>query len=574
MSPAPPFFSRSRIVGYLSLFAFLALVLIGNAWIVDDAYITFRSVDNFVNGRGLTWNPDERVQVYTHPLWMLVVSLAYRVTGEFFFTVLGLSILLTLAAVLVVWRAATDRFREAPWKATLLVLALLSSKAVIDFASSGLENCLSYLIAALFFAGYLSPGPSEGGDEMRRFRRSLFLASLAFVNRMDTILLYLPALFHDLWRFPSSRGRFRLRAWGIAASPALLWVLFSLFYYGTPFPNTAYAKDFSTGFPLDWKLRRGLEYFGNSLSWDTCSYLMLGICAWLSYRLRKPRSGMVLTGIGLYLMYVLFDGASATHMSGRFFAVPFFVAIQLLVTLAPDRRFGVAVGVPLALFILYSPISAPKFGTPFYRPYVQEDNFIDTKSCVAEQGAAFVNWRPGRPMPDHGWYHEGERLRASPPRVHLGGAFGGEAIGYFGFAAGPGVHVIDRVALSDPLLARLPAVRPESFSKWKSGHFHRAIPDGYAESIEAGRNVIRNLNLRAYYEAIRIITRGPLFSADRLMTIVNMNLGRYDHLIPLYLSALRARGGPAGMEALPPAEGYGPKPGGADPSPRGEGDPP
>ncbi len=41
----------------------------------DDAYITLRTVDNFINGYGLTWNISERVQAYTHPLWMFLLSI-------------------------------------------------------------------------------------------------------------------------------------------------------------------------------------------------------------------------------------------------------------------------------------------------------------------------------------------------------------------------------------------------------------------------------------------------------------------------------------------------------------------
>ncbi|EMO03780.1 hypothetical protein LEP1GSC116_0769, partial [Leptospira interrogans serovar Icterohaemorrhagiae str. Verdun HP] len=39
----------------------------------DDSFITFRVVDNFLNGYGLRWNPLERVQVYTHPLWLFLL---------------------------------------------------------------------------------------------------------------------------------------------------------------------------------------------------------------------------------------------------------------------------------------------------------------------------------------------------------------------------------------------------------------------------------------------------------------------------------------------------------------------
>ena len=43
----------------------------------DDAHMTFRSVWNFVHGYGLTYNPDERVQAYTHPLWMFAISVSH-----------------------------------------------------------------------------------------------------------------------------------------------------------------------------------------------------------------------------------------------------------------------------------------------------------------------------------------------------------------------------------------------------------------------------------------------------------------------------------------------------------------
>jgi hypothetical protein len=51
-----------------------ALALGLSAWLCDDAYITLRTVANFCHGLGLTWNPDERVQTYTHPLWMLALG--------------------------------------------------------------------------------------------------------------------------------------------------------------------------------------------------------------------------------------------------------------------------------------------------------------------------------------------------------------------------------------------------------------------------------------------------------------------------------------------------------------------
>lgn len=530
--------NRLHLVYGIVLLLFFTSVLLLNAWVVDDAYITFRTVDNFVHGRGLTWNPGERVQVYTHPLWMLVVSLCYFFTSELFFTVIFLSLAVTLASVVIVARAATAGFRLSLWKIPLLVFALISSKAFIDYTSSGLENCLSYLIACLFLVKFLSFRQKSAEYHRKDVALLFFLASLAFINRFDTILLYVPAVVYLLWISHSTPKLICAREILLALSPAILWVLFSLFYYGSPFPNTAYAKDFSTGFPFSWKLQRGWEYLENSVAWDTSSYFILAVCVVLSIRDRTPQTLTSLIGIAFYMAYTVFSAASATHMSGRFFAVPFFMATVVLVILAPNLRFSLLSSILFITYIIYSPISAVKFGTSYYRPYNQIMNYIDTKWRVFNEGSALINWQPGKQMPDHIWYHEGERFRGPSQKVHVGGAFGGEAIGYFGFAAGPELYIIDKVGLSDPLLSRLPASQPEYIDQWKSGHFHRDIPNGYIESIENDCNMIQDADLRQYYDAVRIITRGPLFSVDRFRVIWNMNIGKYNYLIQHYVAQL------------------------------------
>jgi arabinofuranosyltransferase len=132
--------------------------------------------------------------------------------------------------------------------------------------------------------------------------------------------------------------------------------------------------------------------------------------------------------------------------------------------------------------------------------------------------------RRGTAMPDHRWFHLGEEARRLGERVALT-----DAAGFIGYAAGPLVHYVDRWGLGDPLLARLPANVP-----WEVGHYARTIPDGYLETLETGRNMIKDLGVAAYYERLRIITEGPIWSRQRLLTIYRMNLGRYEHLIASY----------------------------------------
>ena len=91
--------SKTTVITYISLITITIVVLINNAWLCNDAFITYRTVDNFVNGHGLTWNVHERVQAFTHPLWMFLISVPYFFTGEMFFTPIIVSILVFGLAV-------------------------------------------------------------------------------------------------------------------------------------------------------------------------------------------------------------------------------------------------------------------------------------------------------------------------------------------------------------------------------------------------------------------------------------------------------------------------------------------
>ena len=88
----------------------LLLEFLASAWVSEDAHITFRAIVNFTNGDGPRWNLDERVQVFTHPLWMMLISLAYSVTREFYFTVTAISLALSVSAYVILARL----WRELP----------------------------------------------------------------------------------------------------------------------------------------------------------------------------------------------------------------------------------------------------------------------------------------------------------------------------------------------------------------------------------------------------------------------------------------------------------------------------
>src|SRR5262249_35059229 len=148
------------------------------------AYITLRTIDNFVHGYGLRWNVAERVQAYTHPLWMLVLLPFYAITREPLLTTIFVSIAVSAATTVVLARA-TDR--PAPLVCAFTIL--VGSKAFAEFSTSGLENALTHLVLVLFVVEWW-----HDRQDSRATATLWTLAAFLALSRADALLLVLPAL--------------------------------------------------------------------------------------------------------------------------------------------------------------------------------------------------------------------------------------------------------------------------------------------------------------------------------------------------------------------------------------------
>jgi len=481
------------------LWLLFLLIVIRIAWMSDDAYISLRTVWNFTHGYGLTWNPVERVQAYTHPLWLFLLAGVHAISGEMYLSVLMVSILCsTLAVALVLWRLAL----RLP-QAIAFVALLLCSQAVLDYTTSGLENPLSFLLAATFCWLWLAPA------EQQRPLFPLFLVGcLLTLNRLDLVLLVFPALACLLWQQRSWRN---LGLASLALLPLLAWEAFSLIYYGVPFPNTYYAK-LSTGIPAAEYRLQGLLYLVDLATHDpgTLALVLFGIGTAFGGDARRPLA----LGLLLYLAYVI--SAGGDFMQGRFLSVSAFIAAILLT--AERRRDGVqtfndkAMLGSVALIAVLAASRLISIEGP--DPLIRASGVANERQYYAASTSLSSHSRD-RPVPyNHPWGELGKSMRQRPPeRIFEAGV-----IGFMGYAAGPTVQLVDHHALSDAFLARLPCMRP-----WRIGHFKRAFPDGYLASLRSGENRIADPALRPLYDDVRLVTRGELFSVERWAAIGRLN---------------------------------------------------
>ena len=515
--------NAGRIV--LPFLAIYLSVIVLTAWVSDDAFITFRSIENFIHGYGLVFNVLERVQTFTHPLWMLLQSFVYALTGWFnppfglnqlFFWNIIISLSLSLLAVVLY----SFKVASSANMAVLGLLALILSKAFIDYSTSGLENPLSYFLAVCFFGFFLT-----SQHRNRQYAMGLgFLASLGILNRMDTILIYMPVLGLVVWQ--SSNRRKTVLSMFIGLLPIVLWELFSLFYYGTPFPNTASAK-LDTGIQTFTLLKQGAYYFLNSLHLDTLTLVVIALAIALAVISKNVQRIAIALGITLYLCYILYIGGD--FMSGRYLALPLIVAVILLSTfeVRSTKLFGTSLIAILAIGLL------PFITTIERRPSYgrnRENNLVfmdshkiaDERLVYRERTGLFAALQGNSPKVVYA-QEEWEYSPGYPREVHVVGA-----MGLNGYRDGPNIHVIDANGLADPLIARMPL---EDTRNFRIGHFHHIIPDGYEETLASGTNVIRDLNIALYYDKLSYVVQGPLWDWKRMVEIWNLNSGKYNYLI-------------------------------------------
>jgi arabinofuranosyltransferase len=490
-----------------------AVLLLRTAWLDDDAYITFRTVDNFLNGFGLRWNVVNRVQAYTHPLWMFTVAGAAALTGEVYFASLALSLGMSLAAVLL----AAARVASTLPMAAFLLSALALSKAFVDYSTSGLENPLTHLLLVGFFLILIADLPRS----KRVFLLSL-VTSLLMVNRFDTGLIVLPALVTAMWRMDLRRA---IVPAALGMAPLAAWEIFSVVYYGFPFPNTAYSK-LKTDVPGPEIHYQGWLYLLDSLANDPLTLFL--IAAGLLAPFVLGAGWAMPVGIVLYLFYIVRVGGD--FMSGRFLTAPYLCAVLCLARREIPRFGGGWVAAMAVLWLIG--LSAPRptvFAGAGYGADIEPARVIaptgitDERRYYYPQSGLLTAFR-GVPMPNHRWTHMGHDL-ANKGETY----FATDAAGFIGYAAGPGVTFLDRYGLGDPLIARLPAVSP-----WRIGHFVREVPEGYPETLQSGRNRIRDSGVAVYYDKLRIITEGPVWTRERWDAILRMNLGRYERYIADY----------------------------------------
>jgi arabinofuranosyltransferase len=392
------------------------------------------------------------------------------------------------------------------------------SKAYIDYSTSGLENPLTHILAAVFFLLFLTRK-----TDIKTITLLSFFACLSMFNRLDTVLIYAPALLYILYQHRSLKT---LVFMFIGFIPLFLWELFALFYYGFLFPNTAYAK-LNTGIDFMTLVGQGLYYLYSSILIDPLTMVIIFTGIIIPFIRKQKRLIIISISMLFYLIYIIKIGGC--FMSGRFFALPFLLGVIVLSQYISEIRRPIWWIPGLAVLLLgLIPGRSPVYTTAEYGKETPAPRLImgivDEKAWYFES-SSFLRDTPDLTMPTHS--DVSMALTENKPLVTRG------TIGFYGFFSDPEKHILDYYGLADPLMARLPYYYDVG---WRIGHFPREIPEGYEATVLSGINLISDNNLSEYYNRLELIVRGDLLDGNRLLTIIKMNLGAYDYLKEAYIN--------------------------------------
>lgn len=326
---------------WLILLSLLCLVFYGYhlsslSYVVDDAYISFRYLDNFIAGEGLVFNSGERVEGYSNFLWIMVLAplrwLGLKAeTAAMLLSIVSYLILcwsVSKSALVVTGNLIIDKKQFL----ILPTLLLTSSAHLASWSVSGMETIFFTMLLSVATTLILTQKPVLGA----------FIFSLAALTRPEGIALGALSLFIYFCYLMLNRKSFSkiiyqsLQPFVFFVTPIGLHLFFRYEYYREFLPNTYFVK--LSGNELNL-IPAGLKYLAGYLTSGGLFLLIPGLLSLLFIIFSKDRlkagilfwgPSILLAQILLYLVYVVMVGGD--YFPFHRFLVPAIPALCIMTT--------------------------------------------------------------------------------------------------------------------------------------------------------------------------------------------------------------------------------------------------
>ena len=414
---------------------FLAIMGYQRRWVAEDAFISLRVVEQILAGNGPVFNQGERVEAYTHPLWVAILAVwgALGLPTPLGSVILGLvfsisGLIAALAAASMLsnritlsqqpacrpepqrrtsplqanersrqgrsFAAAQDDRRVGELSVPVGALIFVALPVVWDFVTSGLETGLAFAWLGLSFWLLVRSCFDEERAALlsRATIGSAVVIGVGPLVRPDLgvfsagFLVGLIVCSHELSR--TSLLRHALILGTAAASFPLAYQIFRMGYFATLVPNTALAKEASVA---HWS--QGWIYFqdftGTYHLWlpllvATGCWFLLARQAWGN----ADRQATIVLSVPvaaalLHAVYVVRVGGDFMH--GRFLLPTLFglllpVMLVRVPVILPRAQSTVAATI---VIVAWSVVAALWLRVP-YPAQINDDGLADERSVYVE----------------------------------------------------------------------------------------------------------------------------------------------------------------------------------------------
>lgn len=304
----------------LSLFClgFYGYHLSSLSYIVDDAYISFRYLDNFIAGEGLVYNPGDRVEGYSNFLWIMALA-PFRWLGLKAETA---AMLLSMVSYLILcWSVSKsallvtgDLMIDKKQFLILPTLLLTSSAHLAGWSVSGMETVFYTMLLSVATSFILLQKPALGA----------FIFSLAALTRPEGIALGALSLFiYYCYQMLNRESLPKIIYQSILplmlfVTPISFHLLFRYEYYGELLPNTYFVK--LSGNELNL-IPAGLKYLTGYLTSGGLFLLIPGLLSLLLilFSKEKLKAGILFWGSSILLVQIIFYLVYVVMVGGDYF---------------------------------------------------------------------------------------------------------------------------------------------------------------------------------------------------------------------------------------------------------------
>jgi arabinofuranosyltransferase len=332
--PPNPFSPPVRVALLAGMALFVLHAALMRHFVIDDAYIFYRVARNLAGGFGPVFNPGERVEAFSSPLFTFLLA-PFAAPGAGLEALPAIARAIGLAAALGSLIAlATLPLPGGVAATTLALLLCAASTSMTLWSLGGLETALYGLLLIAALAWTLrSPRRAP-----HQFALGLLLSALA-LTRPEGVL---PAAALLAWRWVDRATR---REWAgharvalAAALPLAGYLLFRHAYFGEWLPNTYYAKHI----PLEMAVPRGLSYLADFFARNGGAAFYAPALVAIARARREPVVALAALVLAFYLPYVVAMGGD--WMDAHRFVAPVIPLLSLLVAAGWVTVLGLARG--------------------------------------------------------------------------------------------------------------------------------------------------------------------------------------------------------------------------------------